>query len=65
MDGKSRNAIHAGLKVSIVLKEDQRTGKRTEGIVQDILTNSPTHPHGIKVRLASGLVGRVQEILGE
>ena len=50
MDGKMRSAIHAGLKVSIVLKEDQRTGKRTEGIVQDILTNSPNHPHGIKVR---------------
>jgi uncharacterized repeat protein (TIGR03833 family) len=63
MDGKTRSAIHAGLKVSIVLKEDQRTGKRTEGIVQDILTNSPSHPHGIKVRLESGLVGRVQEIL--
>ena len=62
MDGKNRKDIHAGLKVSIVLKEDQRTGKQTEGIVQDILTNSPTHPHGIKVRLESGLVGRVQEI---
>lgn len=64
MDGQSRRNIHTGLKVSIVLKEDQRTGKRTEGIVRDILTNSPTHPHGIKVRLESGLVGRVQEILG-
>jgi uncharacterized repeat protein (TIGR03833 family) len=63
MDGKDRSSIRAGLKVAIVLKEDQRTGKRTEGIVQDILTNSPTHPHGIKVRLESGLVGRVQEIL--
>ena len=63
MDGTNRKDIHAGLKVSIVLKQDQRTGKRTEGIVQDLLTNSPTHPHGIKVRLASGLVGRVQEIL--
>lgn len=63
MDGTNRMDIHAGLKVSIVLKEDQRTGKRTEGIVQDLLTNSPTHPHGIKVRLESGLVGRVQEIL--
>lgn len=63
MDGKKRSTIHAGLKVSIVLKEDQRTVKRTEGIVQDILTNSPDHPHGIKVRLESGLVGRVQEIL--
>ncbi len=63
MDGKNRNDIHAGLRVSIVLKEDQRTGRRTEGIVQDILTNSPSHPHGIKVRLESGLVGRVQEVL--
>jgi uncharacterized repeat protein (TIGR03833 family) len=64
MNEKSRSAIHAGLRVTIVLKEDQRTGTRTEGIVQDILTNSPNHPHGIKVRLESGLVGRVQEILG-
>jgi uncharacterized repeat protein (TIGR03833 family) len=63
MDGQDRSAIRAGLRVAIVLKEDQRTGKRTEGIVRDILTNSPTHPHGIKVRLESGLVGRVQEIL--
>ena len=65
MDGMTRSAIYPGLKVAIVLKEDQRSGKRTEGIVQDILTNSPTHPHGIKVRLTSGLVGRVQEILSE
>jgi len=65
MDGQTRKNIYPGLKVSIVLKEDQRTGKRTEGTVQDILTNSPTHPHGIKVRLESGLVGRVQEILSE
>jgi uncharacterized repeat protein (TIGR03833 family) len=64
MDGKNRREIHPGLKVSIVLKEDQPTGKRTEGIVQDLLTNSATHPHGIKVRLESGEVGRVQEILG-
>ncbi len=63
MDGRNRSAIRVGLKVAIVLKEDQRTGKRTEGVVADILTNSPTHPHGIKVRLESGLVGRVQEIL--
>lgn len=63
MDGKTRSMIHVGQKVSIVLKEDQRTGKRTEGIVKDILTNSPNHPHGIKVRLESGLVGRVQELL--
>lgn len=64
MDGQVRSDIHPGLRVAIVLKEDQRTGKRTEGIVKDILTNSPTHPHGIKVRLETGLVGRVQEILG-
>lgn len=63
MDGTNRNLIRAGLRVSIVLKEDQRTGARTEGVVKDILTNSPAHPHGIKVRLESGLVGRVQEIL--
>jgi len=65
MDGTNRRDIHAGLKVSIVLKEDQRSGRRTEGIVQDILTNSPNHPHGIKVRLESGLIGRVQEIPGD
>jgi len=65
MDGTNRSNIHAGLKVSIVLKEDQRSGKRTEGFVCDILTNSSTHPHGIKVRLKSGLIGRVQEILAD
>ncbi len=64
MTGQHRQDIRAGLRVSIVLKEDQRTGKRTEGVVRDILTNSPNHPHGIKVVLESGLVGRVQEILG-
>lgn len=64
MNGQNRRDIHAGLRVSIVLKEDQRTGKRTEGIVQDILTNSSSHPHGIKVRLESGEVGRVQEVHG-
>ena len=63
MDGQTRSSIRPGMKVSIVLKEDQRTGARTEGIVRDLLTNSPTHPHGIKVRLESGQVGRVQEIL--
>ena len=63
MSGKDRSDIRPGLRVSIVLKEDQGTGKRTEGIVRDILTNSSTHPHGIKVRLESGLVGRVQEIV--
>ena len=62
MDGKNRNNIKPGIEVAIVLKEDQRTGKLTEGIVQNILTNSQFHPHGIKVRLTSGEVGRVQEI---
>jgi uncharacterized repeat protein (TIGR03833 family) len=60
----SRAAVKPGQKVSIVLKEDQRSGKLTEGIVKDILTNSATHPHGIKVRLVSGQVGRVQKIKG-
>lgn len=62
MDGKKRSNIHKGLKVSIVLKKDQRSGVLTEGIVKDILTNSPNHPHGIKVRLESGEVGRVKII---
>ena len=62
MTGKNRKDIKAGLKVMIVKKEDQRTGKLTEGVVKDILTNSSTHPHGIKVRLKDGTVGRVQEI---
>ncbi len=63
MDGKKRFNIKQGLKVNIVLKEDQRSGNLTSGVVQKILTNSPTHPHGIKVRLTTGEVGRVQEIL--
>lgn len=63
MNGKKRSKITAGLEVEIVLKQDQRTGKRTRGIVKDILTNSSTHPHGIKVRLTNGMVGRVQEII--
>ncbi|BFU77380.1 YwbE family protein [Arcobacter sp. 15-2] len=63
MNGKNRSNIKAGLKVNIVLKQDQRSGKLTQGIVKDLLTNSATHPHGIKVRLTSGEVGRVQEIL--
>ncbi len=62
LDNKKRINIKAGLKVNIVLKQDQRTGKLTTGIVKNILTNSPTHPHGIKVRLQDGQVGRVQEI---
>jgi len=63
MDGTRRSDIKTGARVSIVLKKDQRTGKRTEGIVKDILTSSPGHPHGIKVRLEIGDVGRVKEIL--
>ena len=62
MDGKKRADIKPGLKVSIVLKQDQRSGRLTEGVVKDILTNSVTHPHGIKVRLTDGQVGRVQKI---
>ena len=62
MNGTRRSDIKSGSRVSIVLKKDQRTGKRTEGIVKDILTSSPVHPHGIKVRLESGDVGRVKEI---
>jgi len=61
--GKNRQDIIVGAKVAVVLKEDQRSGKLTEGTVQDILTNSPNHPHGIKVRLSNGLVGRVKKIL--
>jgi uncharacterized repeat protein (TIGR03833 family) len=57
--------IKPGLRVRIVLKQDQATGKLTEGIVKDILTNSPNHPHGIKVRLMDGQVGRVKEIVRE
>ncbi len=63
MDGTTRSAIKPGMKVAIVLKQDQRTGKLTEGVVKDILTNSPSHPHGIKVRLQSGAVGRVKKVL--
>jgi uncharacterized repeat protein (TIGR03833 family) len=59
----SRADIKPGMKVAIVLKEDQRTGRLTEGVVRDILTGSPRHPHGIKVRLQSGKVGRVKSLL--
>ncbi len=61
-EGRNRQAIQPGCKVDIIQKEDQRSGKKTRGIVQDILTNSLTHPHGIKVRLRDGRVGRVAEI---
>jgi uncharacterized repeat protein (TIGR03833 family) len=63
MDGTNRNNIKPGTRVLVVQKQDQRTGKLTEGTVENILTNSPNHPHGIKVRLAGGVVGRVKEIL--
>ncbi|MCO6358164.1 YwbE family protein [Roseivirga pacifica] len=63
MDGTKRANIKPGIRVNIVLKQDQRSGKLTEGIVKDLLTKSPNHPHGIKVRLADGQVGRVKEIL--
>ncbi len=61
MNGSGLN-IKQGIKVKIVLKQDQRSGKLTEGVVKDILTKSPSHPHGIKVRLTSGDIGRVKEI---
>ncbi|MEH7013369.1 YwbE family protein [Neobacillus niacini] len=63
MNGQNRKDITAGTEVNIVLKADQRTGKLTRGVVKDILTNSSFHPHGIKVRLTDGQVGRVQEII--
>ena len=63
MEGQKRANIQAGIEVDVVLKEDQRTGKKTRGIVKDILTNSSNHPHGIKVRLTNGQVGRVQGII--
>jgi uncharacterized repeat protein (TIGR03833 family) len=63
MNGRQRKDIRPGLTVDVILKKDQRTGKRTRGIVKELLTNSPTHPHGIKVRLQDGQVGRVQEII--
>ncbi len=63
MAGDSRQEIHPGLEVEIVQKADQRTGRLTRGIVRDVLTKSPRHPHGIKVRLRTGEVGRVKVIL--
>ena len=63
MNGQKRSNIAPGLEVDIVLNQDQRTGKLTRGIVKDILTKSPSHPHGIKVRLQDGQVGRVQNIV--
>ncbi|RPJ21796.1 MAG: YwbE family protein [Desulfobacteraceae bacterium] len=63
MNGTERKTVKKGTHVKVVKKEDQRSGKLTEGIVQDILTRSAVHPHGIKVRLSSGVVGRVKEII--
>jgi uncharacterized repeat protein (TIGR03833 family) len=63
MNGMVRADIKPGMRVMVVKKEDQRSGKLTEGIVKDVLTNSPTHPHGIKVRLESGIVGRVKQLI--
>jgi uncharacterized repeat protein (TIGR03833 family) len=63
VNGQNRANIKPGDRVSIVQKQDQRSGKRTEGIVKDLLSRSATHPHGIKVRLENGIVGRVKEIL--
>jgi uncharacterized repeat protein (TIGR03833 family) len=64
MDGRDRRYVRPGLTVDIVLKKDQRTGRLTRGVVKDILTNSAHHPHGIKVRLTDGQVGRVKQIQG-
>jgi uncharacterized repeat protein (TIGR03833 family) len=63
MNGQNRKDISPGIEVNIVLKEDQKTGKLTNGMVKDILTKSNYHPHGIKVRLTDGQVGRVQEVI--
>jgi uncharacterized repeat protein (TIGR03833 family) len=63
MDGQTRSDIRPGMKVRVVEKQNQRTGQLTEGIVQRILTKSPNHPHGIKVMLDNGIVGRVKEIV--
>jgi len=64
MNGQNRTAIYPGLEVEIILKKDQRTGKRTVGVVKDILTSAPYHSRGIKVRLQDGQIGRVAEIIG-
>lgn len=65
MDGQVRSNVRPGQEVDIVLKQDQRTGATTRGIVKELLTKSPSHPHGIKVRLADGRIGRVKRIVGE
>jgi uncharacterized repeat protein (TIGR03833 family) len=63
MDGTERKDVRPGLTVDIVMKQDQRTGRLTRGVVKDVLTKSPHHPHGIKVRLETGEVGRVKEVI--
>lgn len=63
MDGRERKDVKPGLTVDVVLKQDQRTGKLTRGVVRDVLTKSTHHPHGIKVRLETGEVGRVKEVV--
>ena len=63
MDGKYKANVRPGMNVGIVLKQDQKTGKITQGVIQDVLTKSVTHPHGIKVRLEDGQIGRVKEFL--
>jgi uncharacterized repeat protein (TIGR03833 family) len=63
MNGNNRSDIVPGMRVRVVRKEDQRSGALTEGVVRDLLTKSSHHPHGIKVRLEGGIVGRVKEIL--
>ncbi|MGB7923980.1 MAG: YwbE family protein [Pyrinomonadaceae bacterium] len=65
MDGSERKNVRPGITVDIVLKQDQRTGRLTRGVVKDVLTNSSFHPHGIKVRLETGEVGRVKEVVNE
>lgn len=64
MNGQNRKDVVPGLEVYIILKKDQRTGEKTRGVVKDLLTNSSFHPHGIKVRLTDGQIGRVCEIIG-
>ncbi|XZF15861.1 YwbE family protein [Chitinophagaceae bacterium MMS25-I14] len=65
MNGTRRENLYPGLEVAIILKKDQRTGKKTTGIIKDLLTSAPYHSRGIKVRLESGEVGRVAEVLGD
>jgi uncharacterized repeat protein (TIGR03833 family) len=63
VDGRERKDVRPGLTVDIILKQDQRTGRLTRGVVKDVLTKSPHHPHGIKVRLETSEVGRIKEII--